>query len=295
MKKIIYALLAMISASTGVNAEILYRVSGNGAQGDSYIFGTHHIAPTSMLDSVPGLRQALGEVATVCGELDMSQLQSPEAQGDMMRYGMAPQDSLLTMVLTPEQTDSVNSVFAKYTNGQLTNAVDQMAMLKPAMVSLQISALESMVAFPGFDPSQQLDTTIQNIAREEGKTVLALETVEQQMELVLGGSISLQATELMETVADDMSGKALETAQKMADAYIGQDVDEIGVIMINETEDEEARNRIVYLRNANWAGQLPAIFAENPTFVAVGAAHLPGEKGLLQLLREQGYTVEPVK
>lgn len=295
MKKIIYALLAMISASTGVNAEILYRVSGNGAQGDSYIFGTHHIAPPSMLDSVPGLRQALGEVATVCGELDMSQLQSPEAQGDMMRYGMAPQDSLLTMVLTPEQTDSVNSVFAKYTNGQLTNAVDQMAMLKPAMVSLQISALESMVAFPGFDPSQQLDTTIQNIAREEGKTVLALETVEQQMELVLGGSISLQATELMETVADDMSGKALETAQKMADAYIGQDVDEIGVIMINETEDEEARNRIVYLRNANWAGQLPAIFAENPTFVAVGAAHLPGEKGLLQLLREQGYTVEPVK
>ncbi len=295
MKKIIFALLAMISVSAGVNAEILYRVSGNGAKGNSYVFGTHHIAPTSMLDSVPGLRQALGEVAAVCGELDMSQMQTSEAQSVMMRYGMAPQDSLLTMVLTPEQTDSVNSVFAKYTNGQLTNAVEQMATLNPAMVSIQIAALESMVAFPGFDPSQQLDTTIQNIAREEGKTVLALETVEQQMKILLCGSISRQVADLMEAVADDMSGKALETAKKMADAYIGQDVDEIGVIMNDETKDAEARNRIIYLRNANWAGQLPAIFAENPTFVAVGAAHLPGEKGLLQLLREQGYTVEPVK
>lgn len=295
MKKIIYALLAMISVSVGVNAEILYRVSGNGAKGDSYIFGTHHIAPMSMLDSVPGLRQALGEVAAVCGELDMLQLQTPEAQGVIMSYGMAPRDSLLTMVLTPEQTDSVNSVFAKYSEGQLTDAVEQMAMLKPAMVGLQISALESMVAFPEFDSSQQLDTTIQTIAREEGKTVLALETVEQQMELVLGGSISRQAERLMEAIAADMSGKAIEIAKKIADAYIEQDVDEIGVIMVDESEDEEAGNRIIYLRNANWAGQLPAIFAENPTFVAVGAAHLPGEKGLLQLLREQGYTVEPVK
>lgn len=295
MKKIICALLAMISVSAGVNAEILYRVSGNGAKGDSYIFGTHHIAPMSMLDSVPGLRQALGEVAAVCGELDMLQLQTPEAQGVIMSYGMAPRDSLLTMVLTPEQTDSVNSVFAKYSEGQLTDAVEQMAMLKPAMVGLQISALESMVAFPEFDSSQQLDTTIQTIAREEGKTVLALETVEQQMELVLGGSISRQAERLMEAIAADMSGKAIEIAKKIADAYIEQDVDEIGVIMVDESEDEEAGNRIIYLRNANWAGQLPAIFAENPTFVAVGAAHLPGEKGLLQLLREQGYTVEPVK
>lgn len=295
MKKIFFALIAMISVAAGVNAKMLYRVSGNGAKGDSYIFGTHHIAPVTMLDSVSGLREALDEVTTVCGELDMSQLQTPEAQGVMMQYGMAPQDSLLTMVLTPEQTDSVNSVFAKYTNGQLVNAVEQMSILKPAMVGLQLAAMESMVAFPGFDASQQLDTTIQDIAREKGKNVVALETVDQQMGLILGGPVSEQAAELMESVADDMSGKAIEVAQKMADAYVAQDVDQIGVIMIEETEDEEARNRIIYLRNANWAGQLPAIFAENPTFVAVGAAHLPGEKGLLQLLRAQGYTVEPVE
>lgn len=90
MKKIICALLAIISVSAGVNAEILYRVRGNGAKGDSYIFGTHHIAPMSMLDSVPGLRQALGEVSAVCGELDMLQLQHPKLRVSLWTMAWLP-------------------------------------------------------------------------------------------------------------------------------------------------------------------------------------------------------------
>ena len=52
---------------------------------------------------------------------------------------------------------------------------------------------------------------------------------------------------------------------------------------------------MIYGRNADWAKRLPAIMREKSTFLAVGAAHLPGERGLLQLLRAAGYTVEPVK
>lgn len=48
-------------------------------------------------------------------------------------------------------------------------------------------------------------------------------------------------------------------------------------------------------RNKKWAKQLPAIMKEAPTFIAVGALHLPGENGILNLLKQQGYTVDPVK
>ena len=52
---------------------------------------------------------------------------------------------------------------------------------------------------------------------------------------------------------------------------------------------------MIYNRNKTWAEKLPAIMKAAPTFVAVGALHLPGEKGLLNLLKRQGYTVEAVK
>ena len=52
---------------------------------------------------------------------------------------------------------------------------------------------------------------------------------------------------------------------------------------------------MIYNRNQAWAEKLPSIMKTAPTFVAVGALHLPGEKGVLNLLKKQGYTVEPVK
>ena len=48
-------------------------------------------------------------------------------------------------------------------------------------------------------------------------------------------------------------------------------------------------------RNADWLTKLPAIFKEGPTFVAVGALHLAGDKGIVEGLRKLGYNVSPVK
>ena len=52
---------------------------------------------------------------------------------------------------------------------------------------------------------------------------------------------------------------------------------------------------LLYDRNANWAKKLQDIMTDHPVVVAVGAGHLPGEKGVINLLRQLGYTVEPVK
>ena len=57
-------------------------------------------------------------------------------------------------------------------------------------------------------------------------------------------------------------------------------------------EEEDA---LIYNRNADWVTKMPALMAKKPTLFAVGAAHLPGEKGVLNLLRQAGYKVEAVK
>ena len=62
-------------------------------------------------------------------------------------------------------------------------------------------------------------------------------------------------------------------------------------IMPPTPEEEEA---LLYARNADWADKIPAIIADKSTLFVVGAAHLPGERGVLELLRAKGYVVEPL-
>ena len=92
-------------------------------------------------------------------------------------------------------------------------------------------------------------------------------------------------TQMMEDMAKAFYAQDLDALQKAMDEKLGNSCD--------STPEEEAQ--LISNRNADWLAKMPAIMKERPTFFAVGAGHLPGEKGLLQLLRNAGYTVEGQK
>ena len=126
-----------------------------------------------------------------------------------------------------------------------------------------------------------------------------LETPDFQFNLLYNGiSLQRQAQLLMCTLNN--IDKEVESLKRLTDAYMKQDLETM--LKINEERkgnqcdalptEEDA---LIYDRNKTWAQKLPAIMKAAPTFVAVGALHLPGNKGLLSLLKKQGYTVEAVK
>ena len=293
MKRIILSLAVAAAAVTGADAQLLWTVGGNGAAGTSYLFGTHHVAPVEMLDSLPGFNAAMASVDAVVGEIDMGKSSGEEAQAAMSRWCMAPADSLLTMVLTPAQTDSVNALMERYTGGMLANAVENMAMMKPAMLSTTIAVFQSAKAFPEFRPDAQLDAVIQKRALHQGKEVMALATYDEQFALLMGDPIAWQVDKLMKQVREDGSPKGAEMAHRLADAYRRGDLGLISSIMDDEDMmDPISRERLIDGRNRRWAELLPSIMAEKRILAAVGAGHLPG---LIELLRGVGYEVSPVK
>ncbi len=86
----------------------------------------------------------------------------------------------------------------------------------------------------------------------------------------------------------------------MIKAYFSQNLDEVQRVndeTLNNDCDatDEEKSILVDNRNDAWMKKLPALFKASPTLVAVGAAHLVGEKGLLAQLRKAGFTVEGVK
>lgn len=293
MKKLIL-IIALVAMSAAANAQLLWKVEGNGAKGATYLFGTHHIAPATLLETTPGLTDALNGSDVVYGEVDMQTATDPvKTQQLMMQLAMAPSDSTMTRLMTKEQLDSVNAVLGKYTQGAFT--VDQMDMMKPALLTTQISVLQTMTAFPDFTGQEQLDNTIQMKARELGKPVMGLETIEFQTNMLLGDPITDQIDALMETVRlDDI---AVKKAQDLAMAYLLGNLESVQNIMFDPQigMDEKSAEKLIYSRNTDWIDQLIPAMSENQLFVAVGCGHLVGDKGLIEMLRKAGYTVSPVK
>lgn len=291
MKKI-FLCVALLAAGVAAQAQLLWKVTAPGSETPSYIIGTHHLAPQGMIDSVGGLQDAIKNVDVVYGEVDMSGLNG-EVQQKMMAVMMAPADSTLNKVLSKEQYDSVGAVVNKYFNGMAT--IDQLAMMKPVAISTQIALMQNMVAFPGFNPAEQFDTRIQQQAAALGKGTDGFETIDFQLGLLYGDPISEQADALMKAVRHDE--ESVEMSRRLSQAYVAGNLDAmLELIMDKELGmDEDSAEKLIYARNANWAEALKAIVPAKPVLVAVGAGHLPGEKGLLNLLRKNGFTVKPVE
>lgn len=293
MKKTFFSLLLLIVTAVSVNAQLLWKISGNGLEKPSYLFGTHHIAPVSVIDSVPGMNDAIANSDKIYGEMVMSEATSPQAQQVMMGYAMAPQDSLLTTVLAPAQLDSLNTMLKRYM-GPMGSA-NQFAQLKPAMLSTLLALMQSQTIFPNFNPQQQLDGEIQKRGAALGKEIGGFETIQDQCNALFGSSILEQAESLMDMVRHD--DQSAEMAKKLAQAYLSGDLNAMLALMEDPANgaSEEWTERMINRRNANWMRVMAGLLPTASVFIAVGAGHLPGDAGLISLLRKNGYSVDPVK
>jgi hypothetical protein len=107
----------------------------------------------------------------------------------------------------------------------------------------------------------------------------------------------LQAMQLLKIVDDAGKADSTETKEydQLMEAYKDQDLGRLEEL--TKTTDVGIANFtdiLLYNRNRNWVEKLKTIMADRPVIVAVGAGHLPGDKGVINLLRKAGYTVKPV-
>ena len=287
-------ILALVLVALVSQAQLLWKVSGNGLGRPSYIFGTHHMAPASMIDQIPGIDAAIAGCDIVVGEVEKDSLMSPEVQARMAQAMIAPMDSTLDKLLTPEEYGIVEKVFNKYFGTMGVN-LNQMKTLKPSAISTEMQAMQAIKYFPNFDANNLIDVAVQSRANDAGRPSAGLESVQEQIDLLFNGSLKEQAQGLIETCKQDEFFQQQSVA--LADAYMSQSLDRVYQVMTDATMggSEEAMDLLIYNRNRNWVEKLVTIMPERACLVCVGAGHLPGDQGLLQLLRNAGYTVEPMQ
>ena len=300
MRKALLLVIAIFAGFTYAQAQILYRISGKGLESPSYIVGTYHLAPSSFVDSIPGIHQAIEQTNQVCGELDMMDAFKPENTAKMLKAQMLPEGTTLSSLLTAEQLERLNAKLLEVMGSNLNDEAfaAQIDKMTPAALSTTLTLSSFMKETPSFNPMELIDNYFQMNALQNGKAVKGFETVDLQMGILYGAPIEKQVSDLMCVV--DHFDVANEMVKRITTAYFSQDLKQIEEAMEEESNldcgtSEEDEDILINNRNRNWVEIMPDMMAEQPTLFVVGAGHLCGEKGVLKLLEKTGYTVEGVK
>lgn len=294
MKKTL-GILILICITWNADAQLLWKISGNGLKKPSYIFGTHHLAPYSIIDSIKGIRPAFEEAEQIIGEVNLSEMRSPATMQTMQQKMTMNNDTTIESLFTTDEYVMIN----KYVKENMNVDLHQIPKVKPAFITNNIVVLMYMKNIPNYNPQEQLDSYFQTQAEVKGKEIQALETIEFQLNLLFNTTTVERQAELLACTLSNPE-KTIEDACKLTQAYMKQDIQAVYNMALKKEGTPcdlmpGELESIADNRNIAWMEKLPALIKDKASFIVVGALHLPGDKGLVKLFRKAGYTVKPIK
>lgn len=301
MKKTIITALLLSMVTVNLSAQLLYKISGKGLATPSYIVGTYHLAPSTFADSIPGMRQAMADCQQTYGELITSQMMSADSAAILQQAMMLPDNMTIDKVLSAEEMTRLNGYMRTVIGVDFTNPIlkQQMGKMSPQGLNTTLIMLNFMKKEGNIDPNNLLDDYFQKEALAQGKGVGGLETIEFQSRVLFKGITLERQKEGLMCLIDNADFND-EMGEKVRRAFYAKDLVALKEAMdaklhnsCDNTPEEEAQ--LIDNRNVDWVTKMPALMSQKPTLFAVGAGHLPGPKGVLTLLRNAGYQVEPVK
>lgn len=287
MKKHILLLFSLLLISA-LQAQLLWKVSGNGLKHPSYLFGTHHLIPIQFLDSVPGLFKAFNECDVVVGEIVLNNIDATEK---IQQAAIMPDQLKIKDLLNDDEYKLVDTELKSVLKLGLKN----LSIMNPTLV-LTMYEIEIYKKLTGFTDNDQSDSYFQQVAAEKDKRVVGLETVDQQISFLYSNdSLERQADILVESIRrkDDVLKEMIQLNKLYKEGKINELVDLSKKKDITSMTTEEY-TKLVDKRNLDWMTKLPTYFRESSSFVAVGALHLGGKNGLIKLLEKKGFKVKAV-
>jgi len=290
MKKNILIVFSLFLCLTSIQAQLLWKVTGKGLKHPSYLFGTHRLISIQFLDSVPGLFKAFNDCDKVVSEMVFNNI---DATAKIQQAAIMPDNIEITDLLNEEQIKILNNELKSVLRLSLKNV----STMNPSLVQTMYE-MEIYKKLTGLIDDKQSDSYFQLIAEEKDKSVIGLETIDQQIAVLFGnGTLERQADLLVETIQHkDIILKKIMQLNKLYKAGLIDELAEFskGKDQITDMTEQEY-TKLVENRNNEWMIKLPAYFKESSSFVAVDAIHLGGKNGLVKKLQHAGFKVKAVE
>jgi hypothetical protein len=250
-----------------------------------YLAGSVHLLKANDSGLPPAFDRAYKGSKALVMELALDKVDPMEAASWMMEHGMLGEGTTLRATIGDDRYRRVSKEAERL--GVPMEAAD---MLQPWALGLQLIEMQYMQL--GFDPQRGVEQQLLHEAQADGKPVSGLETMDEQLGVLQGMSYPDQAR-FLDMIVTEMHGVESET-QSVVAAWRSGDAAKLSALLSDEYKTFPNLYRLlVSERNKRWVPQIEKLLHGNQDyFVVVGALHLVGDGGLLELMRRDGYKAE---
>jgi len=278
------ALLLTCAANAGeTHPNTLWRVSaGNNTV---YLLGSIHVLKGGD-DILNGpMRKAFNDSQILVFEVDLKEMATPNAQQTILAKGMLPAGDSLEKMINKETYE-----LAKAKTEELGLDITAFSQFKPWFFIMTLSVFKLNML--GFSSQNGIDTLLYSKATQSGKKVLGLETFEQQMDM-LDTMSKIDQDELVRQAIQDLDVLE-EELDTILNAWSTGDMDKLEATILKSFKEFPDIYRVIITeRNKKWIKRIESFLGEKENhMLVVGAAHLAGNDGLVELLKKKGYPVE---
>ncbi len=266
--------------ASGQDQGLLYKISGKGVKKTSYLFGTIHMICEDQFHISDVTSAAFDNAEKLVLEIDLS---ASDLQLQMMQHSMDQEGADWVQQFTTEQVEAIDAMLLETIGASILD----LGQFKPFSILSMLTQAKFECEKVG-----SYELHLVEAAKQQEKPVIGLETVAEQFAIFDSIPQEEQIEELLRMVLNPETYDN-ELAQ-LTEKYVAGDLDGLFEVMLANSQMGDYQNLLLDDRNERWIPILQKEFKKNSLFIAVGAGHLPGEKGVIQLLRNAGYTVEAV-
>lgn len=261
---------------------LLWRISGNGIKQPSYLYGTIHIIKDEDFHIGNNLKKKLLQAKRVVMEVDLSKVNVVK----LAQLSILPDYKSIKEYLSDSDYTEVRQFYIDSLKIGASNFDMAYSHFKPFFLEQML-----YINFMG-NTMQSYEEEFKSIAEEKNIALDGLETMDEQLAFINEIPIDEQFKSIVDAIKHyNENTKKLDT---LVQYYKEQNLTKLSEYFSGE-DAKVYTETLVDKRNANWIAKLENFIQKEPCFIAVGAGHLAGEKGIINLLRKQGYTVEAIK
>lgn len=255
---------------------LLWEIKSEQSQKPSYIFGTIHLLCEKDFE----IKEKVAHAFLLCDTLVMElNLSDPDEMG--LLHELSQSQNSLSSQLSAEEKDELDLILKTQYNSTLAQ-IDNIApiMVINLMINKAIECEEQKV----------FEMEFITMAQQNEMRIDSLESAIEQM------NIANNIYSPQEIIRQLKEGESYnDLFAQMVTAYQEEDLVKLSKLVSDRRfMSVEAEETLVYGRNRSWVKRMPEIMKDHSVFFAVGAGHLPGSNGILQLLHQSGYAVKPV-
>jgi uncharacterized protein YbaP (TraB family) len=250
-----------------------------------YLLGSLHLLKRDAYPLKSAIEKAYAASQEIVFEADIAAMKGPGLQAKILKLGLYPEGQNLYQNLDGSTRRALEKKLS-----DLGLPLEHFAPFKPWVVALTLASLELQRL--GFDPNYGIDLYFYERAIKDGKEIGFLEPAEYQLNLLAKMNKQDQSSFLDQTLRD------LELISQLAGDLVSYwktgDADSLHGLLFKSFKDYPSiHNRLLIQRNKKWVLKIENLMRENKNvLVIVGAGHLVGPDGLIDLLEEKGYKLK---